>query len=269
MIVGGRYWIFCFGVLLVGISGLAGADEALVAGDKNDLVALEALTGRWIGLRSELAAERQTWQRQQAHWQREIDLLQQEIRVRRTRLDADADFLTAVEQTQADISGEKDAVESSLHALGAVVGRHEMLLRAWEPLVPQGLLPELGVGFGALPANDAAAARAGVLRRLQTVLALYTQLETLHNTIHVVRELVDVDGLEREAEILYLGLARGFAISAGDAWAAVGTPTAEGWIWQEESGQAASIRLALRVLERDAAAQFVPLLLEVGQEVQP
>lgn len=247
---------------------LAGVCHALGDGAV-DLASLEALTGRWIALRAELAEERQSWERQERHWQRELALLEQEIASRRDMLDADSTYLDDVERAQARLLAERDAAESALQALGSQLARHEMHLRAFAPLVPQSLLGELGTGFRALPANDAAAARAGVLRRLQTVLALYTQIESLQNNIHAVQELITLNGQQREVDVVYIGLARGFAVSGGDDWAAIGEPTVAGWQWQEMSAEAGRIRRAIRVLQREGDIQLIPLLWGMSGEVRP
>ncbi|MFU8779489.1 MAG: DUF3450 family protein [Kiritimatiellia bacterium] len=250
-------------VLLPWIRNVAVASDAKV-----DLAALEALTGRWIALRSELAGEQQAWQRQEGQWQREIGLLRREVAERRAALEADTAFLSGVEEAQSDLQVEKEKIEASLQLLDAVIGRHEALLRGWQMRVPPSLQPEGGVGFRALPANDAIAMQTGVLRRLQTVLVLYTQIETLQNNIHLVRELIDLAGVQREAAVLYIGLARGFAVSASGDWAAIGVPGDHGWVWQDMHAEAPRIRLAIRTLEREAEAQLVPLLWALAGEGQ-
>ncbi len=234
-----------------------------------DLASLEALTGRWISLRAELAAEQQSWTRQEQQWQRELGLLEQEISARQQALDADASYLDDFEEVQARMLAEREHTEAALRELGVLLEKHELSLRAFEPLVPASLAGELGTGFRALPANDTAAARAGVLRRLQTVLALYTQIESLQNNLHVVRELIMVNGQQREADVLYVGLARGFAVSARDDWAAIGTATQAGWRWNPAPAEAAAIRAALRTIQREGEVELVPLLWEIMQEVQP
>jgi len=246
-----------------------GWSRAESLGDREDLAALEALTGQWIALRTELAGEQRIWEQQQAHWQQEIDLLQQEVATLTAQWEDDAGFLSNVEQRQVEIMAQKDAMEQALGSLRSVVERHERELRGWALRVPPGLQAGWGTGFGALPAEGSGATGQGLLRRLQTVLTLYTQVETLQNNVHLVRELVEVDGIQREAEVLYLGLSRGFAVSTVPSWAAIGVPSDAGWVWQAHPEQASNIRLAVRVWQREAEVRFVPLLLEVGEEYQP
>ncbi len=259
------YRLFATGVCLVCAAQIAWGDVALKEG-KVDIVGLEALAGRWIALRAELAAERQAWARQERHWEREIALLEQEIAKRREALAEDTTFLRDVERDQADVLAEKEAATSALQELAIVVGQHEGRIRDFEALIPEGLRAELGRGFGALPEHDAAAERMGVLRRLQTVLALYTQIESLQHNMHFVRELIAYGEQQREVDVLYIGLSRGFAVSPKGDWAAIGIPTDGGWQWQEATDEASSIRLAIQVMQREADVQLVPLLLGVAEE---
>lgn len=251
-------------LLLAGEQGVDGEAAA-----RFDVGAFERLTGHWIGLRSELAREQQEWQRQQQHWQREIALLEREIITRGEVIAADTQQLSGFEQVHTDALAQKEQIDVTLRDLEVVLGRHELRLREWEGWIPAGLRADIGSGFRALPGNAAAASRMGVLRRLQTVLALYTQIETLQNNLHVVREMLEVGEARREVDVLYLGLARGLAVSASDDWAATGRPVESGWVWEPDPGQAANIRLALRVLQRDAVVQIVPLPLQVDAEVLP
>ena len=255
-----RYWL-CIAIVLP----VAWAD-AVAEAKKVDVGALEALAGRWVALRAELAAEQQAWGRQERHWEREIALLEKEIAARREALEEDTTFLRDVERDQADVLAEKEAATSALQELAVVVGQHEARIRALEAWIPEGLRVELGTGFGALPQHDAAAERMGVLRRLQTVLALYTQIEALQHNMHVVRELIAYGEQQREVDVLYIGLSRGFAVSPKGDWAAIGIPTDVGWQWQEAPDEASSIRLAIQVMQRDADVQLVPLLLGVAEE---
>ncbi len=255
------YWLCFVALLLHGIWIPVCRGE-----EKMDVAALEALTGRWIALRSELAAEEQSWKQQERQWKREIALLEREIASRRESLAEDTGYLQDVERGQADLIASKDVATDALQEMASVVSRHEVKLRAVSSWIPQSLHAALGTGFRALPENDDVAARASVLRRLQTVLALYTQIESLHNNMHLVRELIPVREQKREVDVLYVGLARGFAVSARNDWAAIGTPSDTGWQWQEVPEEASRIRLAIRVLQREADLQLVPLLLGIAGE---
>ena len=72
------------------------------------------------------------------------------------------------------------------------------------------------------------------------------EIEALQNRNHVVRELIDPGtGQRREMDVVYFGLARGYAISPNDAAVAAGIPAQTGWRWSELDPSAAD---AIRTL---------------------
>lgn len=259
--------------LMLGVCTLLGMHSVLggqsSANESKDIASLESLAGRWIDLRAELAAEKQAWMRQERKWNQEIALLEKEIATLGEARAQDESFLADREQEQADLLAEKEAATAALDDLEKAVAQHEANIRSFEILVPESLRTDLDTGFRALPRDDEAASRLGVIHRLQTVLALYTQIESLQNELHLVRELIPAPSGKREVDVLYLGLSRGFAVSSGSDWAAIGRPTEAGWQWEETIEEASRIRLAIDVKQREADVQLVPLLLGLSGEELP
>jgi hypothetical protein len=241
-----------------GGAGAAGVDD------------LESLVGRWVAVRTEAAAESRAWSDQERSLRREIDLLETE----RSALEAEANAFS-----EAASSGEerraKDAAHSArqqavIDALRAPLDRMEAGLRPWAVRIPKSLGDEASRLIRELP-EPAAARRQSPGERMQRVVTLLSILESLQHRIHVTQEaLPDDAGRTRLADVLYIGLARGFAVSPDDTWAAVGTPGRDGWTWQVRSEMAASVRRAIRMARRDSTADFVDLPLRAAsRELAP
>jgi hypothetical protein len=81
-----------------------------------------------------------------------------------------------------------------------------------------------------------------VVEKLQRLLAAMGELEKLENSINVTKDVLEVDGVRREMDVLYFGLAYAFAVSADDSVALSGRPLADGWQWRPLAGEAQSIR---------------------------
>ena len=95
-------------------------------------------------------------------------------------------------------------------------------------------------------------------------MALYTEIEKLHHDIHDLKELLTMpDDSRREVDVLYLGLARAFAVSTDNAWAANGTPTGKGWHWETRENIADPVRRAISIYKREEPAAFVELPLAI------
>jgi hypothetical protein len=68
-------------------------------------------------------------------------------------------------------------------------------------------------------------------------------------------------------DVLYLGLARGFAVAVDDSIAAAGSPETTGWRWTWDPELAAAVRRAIRYHRRELPAELVQLPLVItGRE---
>ena len=242
---------------------MAGLLAGLAVGARPaEIPELEAMVGRWLDTRSEITAERMAWQEQERQLKEELALLETE----RTRLAAEVAAhqaeTTGRDREEGGAVEESERLQAALDATVPVLQRAESELRAWEKRVPAGLRPELEPLFAALPATEEAASRASLGERGQRVVALLAGLETIQARIHVAAETLPApDGTRRRVDALYLGLARGFAVSADNRWAAVGEPGPDGWSWSERPDLAPSARAAIQMVRREEVAGLVPLPL--------
>ena len=234
-----------------------------------DLRTLDGLVGQWMALRTTLAEEKREWGERRRQWEEEISLLEKEADTLRREREDGGTQVTTFEAKRAEALARKERMEGELRQLRAVLDRAEADLRRWSGRIPEGLAAPLAAGFGALPLTQKQADGLPLIRRAQTVAALYTQIETLQNRFHAVRETLEAEGVRRQADVLYLGLARAFAVSPGNDWAAVGVPTDTGWAWRPAPGEAAVVRQAIEVLNRQATAELVDLPLQVAGGESP
>jgi len=254
-------------LLLVVVALRTPADEAAHAG--GDLKTLDGLVGRWMTLRTTIAEEKREWEARRKQWEEEIALLEQESATLKKEIDEGDTFSSSVEKNRAAALTRKERMEGELHKLRAVLDRAEADLRQWRARIPPGLMGSLDSVFDALPATQKDAEKAPLTKRAQTVAALYTQIETLQNRFYASRETLDVDGTRRQVDVLYVGLARAFAVSPANDWAAVGTPCNTNWTWSPSSRDAAAIRRALTVLNRQETACIVALPMQVAGGAKP
>jgi hypothetical protein len=263
-----RIWIWTLGFLSFAY-GSAACAWAAEPSRSADVKTLDGLVGQWMALRTTLAEEKREWEERRRQWEDEISLLEKEAEaLRREREDGDS-FASSFETKRAEALARKERLEVELRKLRAVLDRAEADLRQWSGRIPEGLRPPLASGFAALPATQKQADPLPLVRRAQAVAALYAQIETLQNQFHAVRETLDAEGTRRQVDVLYLGLARAFAVSPGNDWAAVGVPSDEGWAWMSAPEEAATVRLAIDMVNRQAGAQLVALPLQIDGEVQP
>lgn len=261
-----RFVSRCAAVVAVGL----GMAHSAAAQRQDALGELDALVERWMALRTTMAEEKRDWEARREQWAEEIALLEREAATLKEEIDAGHTFASSVETKRAAVLARKERMEAERRKLRAVLDRAETDLRRWRERIPPALMASV-TGFDALPATQTEAGKRPLTKRAQTVAALYTQIETLQNRFHAARETLDVAGTRRQVDVLYIGLARAFAVSPANDWAAVGVPADAGWTWTLSVEDAQSVRRAIDVLSRRETAQLVTLPMRVlrEKEVEP
>lgn len=191
---------------------------------------------------------------------KEIDDLTQQI--------ADAKLRKAgADQESFQQSAERDSYTAAKHELSATIRRLEETLAAKLPLFPAPLLAEPKVSQGIedlqrdlkLPEekrND------GVSKRLLNVINLLTEAEKFQQTVHLRPELrKDSTGREFNMQVIYFGLACGYAVNEDGSFALAGRPSANGWIFQPRQDLTKHIQALIKSTTGDQDAAFINLPL--------
>jgi len=234
---------------------------------------LEGLVQQWVNLRRQLAAEKRDGSEQRRRLEDEIRLLSEEKAALEAEISETDATASELEQGRVVLLAREETMRRVLDDLLPLVERAEADLRKWRTRVPPSLGEGLRQALDKLPAPDARTGRTSLTRRLQVVVAAYTEIENIQAGVHAVREVLSLPGRKaRELDVLYLGLARGFAVGPDDTWAAVGAPGPDGWTWSLRPGLAPQVRTAVTVFNRRSPASFVTLPLKVrdsGPEAGP
>ena len=234
------------------------------AAEPSDAGQLDALAGQWVALRSEIAAEKTQAAARDTALRSEIALLETEMAAlekEAAEFDAGA---SDDQKRRAEQAARVEAIRASIDAGRPALERAESAMRALRSRLPATLLGEARPLFDAIPATAADAARESDGVRAQRVIALLGHVETLQAGIHSVKETLDTGGgLRRQVDVLYLGLARGFAVASDATWSGVGTPGPSGWTWEARPEIAPEVRAAVDMVARQRTADVVRLPLRV------
>jgi len=225
------------------------------------LADLDVLTARWIALRGTLAEESRLWKSRKTAWDEEIELLEEESTALGRQLDATREGFTTSKERRADMLARRESTGDELERVNIVLDQASHDIRNLAALAPSSLR-------ATLPTELLAFIEDGAIdlprtQRAQRLVAFLSTLESMQNRFHVVRETLEVNGTRRQVDVIYLGLARGFAVSPANDWAAVGTPTAEKWSWIPGTVDPQQVRLALNVYNRQETATLASLPLAV------
>jgi hypothetical protein len=231
---------------------------------QDSLPTLEALVAQWVELRATISDEQRAAKAEEAQWQLEIDLLEREKKQLEDEISSADKAEETVQKEQADLLKKRDQRNQQLAEIRPVLDRTEADLRDWKSRIPPARLAPLEAAFLRLPENQIAADKIPVSRRLQLALALLTQIEQMQRELHLSQELVKLSETEtRQVDVLYFGLARGFAVAKDNSWAGVGTPGINGWTWEPQLDQAESFRRAIKIFQREEPAALIELPLGV------
>ena len=224
---------------------------------------LEKKTAEWVALRREIAAERRRGKEARAFLEQTLDLLGRERDRLREEIEAWEREKGTRTRERLDLLEKREAYTLALETLEPHLRRaHESLLR-WRARLP-GLLAEgLDPAFDRL---ETGGARAGAAQRLQWLLQVYARLEEIQHQVHTGREILEPPGGTRECQVLYLGLAAGYAVTLDGSTAGMGRPGPEGWTWTWNRTWVAPVRAALAQAGREQAAEIVALPLQVDAD---
>ena len=244
------------------VYGLCDADE-----ERHDVPSIESyetLVRKLIDLRKEAAMEMLEWDEEKALLQQEYLLLEKEKVLLQKEFEVFEQTATSREKGRADLLTKKERYEELLDAFPPVLDKAEVALIQQSKKVPESLLKPFFRQFEKLKNTK----ELSIAQRLQLILGLYGELEQLNSEVHLVKELIKTDtGREREFDVIYIGLSRGYCISSDDKIAGVGRIGSSGVLWEWSPGAAASIRKGINVYKQTGVAEFVLLPVDI-QEVR-
>ena len=238
-----------------------GSTMALYA--QNDtLETLESLVAEWSHLRLNFTDEERSWEERKTQLHAEIALLDKE----KIALEKEIHQATLAKQSfksdRLEALKDKERLSLLLDGLPILIDSAEASLRAWPDRLPPPLGEPLDSVFRPLMKSSTNSNSLTDASRLQRVVALYTEIEKLQHDVHVVKEVLTMaDGSGKEADVCYLGLARAFAVSPDNTWAAIGISSQQGWRWEQRHEIAARVREAISIFNREQTATLVELPL--------
>ena len=237
---------------------LGGAASA--AAEESDL---KQVVTQWVQTVSAIQQAENEWERDREVLQNYREGLQSEIASLKDQL-AEAKVKAGAATTEQQEKIErKDALEEAGEARSGQVIALENRFSELLPLIPDPLRKNdkfataLTVFEKTLETKDRSK-EGGVPGRLQTVLTLMKELEKFQNTVTVRTDVRQAqDGKEYEVEMIYLGLAKAFAVNETSNFSLVGQPTDEGWTFQEDNSLAPQVRALVDATTGDGETMFV------------
>ncbi len=222
---------------------------------------VERTVGQWVKVRSETARLRSEWNWQQSLMQSTLDALKSRF----ARLEAERKELLAKTATERRETVE---LEERLIAMNTAVAEAErylveldsvlVQLRAWLP-------PRLSAALE-LPYRSLAATGLPLGERMQHTMAIINRCQLFDRTVSSGEEILMVEGTgKRLMEVVYWGLAQGYAVDRSAGTAYVGRSGDQGWVWIAAPESAAAITRLLAVARDEQEPVLVPVDFALGE----
>ena len=220
----------------------------------------EELVSKLVDLRCQLSKEKEAWKEQSAWLLQEKELLQKEqVSLEKEIADAKEEEVSAKIE-RAGLLEQKKVLQKSLDNCLPAITRAEANLKKWRELLPVVLAKPLQKAFDELEKGK----ERSISKRLQVILTLFGEIERLGNEVHLIKEtLIVAGGKKREMDVIYLGLARAFAVSKDNKVAGISVPGKDGWKWDWHPEIAGSVRKAIDSYNSREMAEFVHLPVKV------
>jgi len=222
---------------------------------------LEELVAEWVNLRRELTEEKESWEEEKAQLEQEQDLLKKEQETLQNEIAIAREESLSIESQRSQLVKRKKILNNAIEECIPVFREAEKDLREWRAVIPSSLLsPPVKNAFDRLKNGLGQS----FTQRLQLIVSLYGEIERLQNGVHVVKEVLEIEpGSSREMDVVYLGLAQGFAVSQDNLIAGVGVPSESGWQWEWRNDIAPEVRKAVDFHSHEKTADFVHLPMRV------
>ncbi len=223
------------------------------AADNDKAARLEALVSQWVGLERQADTLKAQWQQRELLMRQRIELLTLQKKNLQERLSDKTTAQTQVQEVRAQLLAKQGELEQHQAQLEQVLDGFqgtftEIALRLPPPLQTQwqSLLSSLNTARGSTG-------------RLDLYLEMLSAVEQFEKQVSQHQDVLELNGRQVLVKQIYLGIGRGWYVSADGQYAGVGKPDSEGWQWQSRPGLALQIKNVLAVLDQPERAELLPL----------
>jgi hypothetical protein len=218
---------------------------------------------KWVETRQLIASTQAEWAAEKQNLQQMIELLERENKLLDEQIAKAEATTTQADKERQQLLEENEALAAAAAAIRPVVANLEKQLLELSKAFPPPLMERIEPLFKRIPTNPALT-RLGLGERMQNIIGILSEADKFNNVITLVSEVKQSPtGRDVQVRTIYLGLGAAFFTDKSGQFAGVGVPTAEGWQWTPRPELAPKIAKAIFIYENAAAAEFVPLPVQI------
>jgi FtsZ-binding cell division protein ZapB len=215
-----------------------------------------------VNSRQSIADEQALWRVGKQSLLDTIDLLNLEIELLETRIEATEAQSTQAERDRIRLNGEIEELKDASAVIATVIRSLEERILKLVNAFPLDLKGKLDSLIGRIPDRNTPEGRirASLGERMLNIVSLLDQLEVFNGAIHVMSEGRKENGIDITVQVVYIGLAHAFYVNEEQGVAGIGSVNTEsGWTWTKDDSLVESVSKAIKVFQNDIPAEFVVL----------
>jgi len=220
---------------------------------------------KWIDTNRVIGETRREWASEQELMKQESSLLESEIASLEDKLQQLQRINEASSEEEELLLSRRERLVVLLERIEERVVELEKRLRRLLPAFPQPLLDRLGPSVATLEVGETRTGHRYTSSRLQAIVAILTEAEKFNLNLTLTYETRLLEGgAERQMRVLYWGLAGAYAVDGSGEQAQIGSPSLDGWQWEDRSEFAEQIRSLIEVNGggTDAVFSEVPVIVQ-------
>jgi uncharacterized coiled-coil DUF342 family protein len=222
----------------------------------------EALS-KWVETRKLISEEKQKWELEREILGDRIDLVRNERDTLNTKIHETQSLITDADKKREDLVKEKDALKNASATLVNRIFTLEREVLALLPTLPEPVQKKMKPLSQRIPKSEET--DLSLSERYQNMIGIINELNKGAGEITVVSEVKKLsDGTTAEVQTMYIGYAAGYSCNNNGDVAFVGTPTAEGWVWEQDNAIAQQVADSISILKNEKVAVFVEMPVSVN-----
>ena len=223
------------------------------------------VVSEWVKTRQIISKEKNDWTEKKSSIIYMIELLKNEIEALDIQIEESKEEATQADIKRVELEDEEAAVRNASRVVDAVVPDYEVKGQSIAKTLPDPLKEKLEPLLDQIPENPKKT-RLSAGERMAIVIGTLNEIDKFNNSLTVISELRDMpDGVTTsEVKTIYIGLAQAYYVDSKAKIAGIGTPSEDGWVWEENTDLAASISRSIAIYENIIKpAEFVDLPVSI------
>lgn len=222
---------------------------------------------QWVLTRQLISKEKADWAKQKATWESLNQIRKQEKEQLEEFTKAARDRIPTILSKKETLASEEQDLRQWRKDSLRDITEWESTLRPLLPRFPVPLRRSLEEPISRLEASNAESRP--LQERVRDIVLILQGYRAFQDALTVEKEILTLNGEEREVDVLYLGLTRAYFIDPSNSLSGFGTPSNAGWAWTVDSSIASRVRKAIEIRESQIPPEFLALPIQANPGGEP